>query len=181
VARLISFAITTDQIKNRTKTVTRRVGWKKQDPGVVLYGVVKAMGFPKGSSGNIEYLDQVLPLSITREPLYKLVQDEEYGKAEAFKEGFPELDGFGFVDMFTRDMKCSNNAAVTRIEFGYPLTLEERDAWLKTVNGGAWYTRAPKKCNRNGYLFDGYRCKYCSVISCSPAAVPETCPNCGKG
>jgi hypothetical protein len=50
--RNISFALTTDQVRSRTKTVTRRLGWKDLKPGTLLQPVVKAQGIPKG--GKVE-------------------------------------------------------------------------------------------------------------------------------
>jgi hypothetical protein len=48
--RNISFSITRFQFCDRTKTVTRRLGWAKLKPGDVLMGVEKAMGLKKGES-----------------------------------------------------------------------------------------------------------------------------------
>jgi hypothetical protein len=46
--RLMSFAHTTDQIRNRTKTVTRRNGWADLKPGELFWAVEKAMGLKPG-------------------------------------------------------------------------------------------------------------------------------------
>lgn len=132
MARLISFALTKDQIRNRTKTVTRRVRWLKLKPFTHLDGVEKAMGFKPGTTGNIRWLDSIYTLSVLREPLQALIDDPDYGRAEAIKEGFPHLDGAGFVKMFCDDLKSKPNAVLTRIEFCYPLTIAERNEWLKT-------------------------------------------------
>jgi len=42
--RNISFALTTKQIRNRSKTVTRRLGWLHIKKGDVLNACVKCMG-----------------------------------------------------------------------------------------------------------------------------------------
>ena len=42
--RLMSFSMTTPQVRARTKTVTRRLGWRFLKPGVVLWAVEKAQG-----------------------------------------------------------------------------------------------------------------------------------------
>ena len=46
--RNMSFAMTTDQFRNRTKDVTRRFGWWFLKPGDLVMGVEKAMGLQKG-------------------------------------------------------------------------------------------------------------------------------------
>lgn len=114
--RNISFALTTEQIKNRTKTVTRRLGWKKLKPGEVLNACVKCMGLKPGEK--IERLCQIRVVSVRQEPL-ELMCSRPYGKAEAAKEGFPEMSGREFVKMFTEHMKVPQFEDVTRIEFEY--------------------------------------------------------------
>jgi hypothetical protein len=46
--RRISFALTTTQVQNRTKTVTRRLGWNNLKPGDRLQPIYKGMGVEKG-------------------------------------------------------------------------------------------------------------------------------------
>lgn len=46
--RNISFALTTEQIRNQTKTVTRRVGWANLKPGTLLQPIEKGQGLKKG-------------------------------------------------------------------------------------------------------------------------------------
>ena len=46
--RNMSFAMTTPQIRARTKTVTRRFSWWFLKPGDVLWAAEKCMGFQKG-------------------------------------------------------------------------------------------------------------------------------------
>lgn len=118
-AQNMSFMHTTDQIRNRTKTLTRRLGWKKVKPGQILNACVKCMGLRLGEK--IERLCQIRVVSVRREPLNKLMHNKKYGKSEAVKEGFPELDGPKFVDMFCEAMKPRDGcfAIVTRIEFEY--------------------------------------------------------------
>jgi hypothetical protein len=119
MAKNISFAMTTKQIKKRSKTVTRRLGWKKAKAGDVLMACVKCMGLKLGE--RVEKLCKIRVVSVTQEPLLAMIQDPEYGKAEAAKEGFPELDGQQFVEMFCRHMKprAGHATVVTRIEFEY--------------------------------------------------------------
>lgn len=46
--RIMSFALTEQQLMDGTKTVTRRVGWANLKPGDRLTAVRKAMGLKKG-------------------------------------------------------------------------------------------------------------------------------------
>ena len=114
--RNISFALTTDQIRNRTKTVTRRLRWLNLKNGDVLNACVKWMGFKPGEQ--IERLGQIRVVSVRREPLSSMWL-EPYGSNEAKSEGFPEMTGAQFVAMFCKHMKCDEDQEVTRIEFEY--------------------------------------------------------------
>jgi hypothetical protein len=119
VPRNISFALTTDQIRNRTKTVTRRVGWKSLKPGQILNACVKCMGLKPGEQ--IQRLGQIRIVSAKRESLVEMIRDESYGKDEASREGFPQMNGEQFVEMFCEHMRPSDGCltVVTRIEFEY--------------------------------------------------------------
>lgn len=114
--RNISFALTTEQIRNQTKTVTRRKGWKFLKRGDILNGCVKCMGLKPGEQ--IERLGQIYIKDVRQEPL-ELMLSQEYGNAEAIKEGFPDMTGRQFVQMFCDHMKTEASKDVTRIEFGY--------------------------------------------------------------
>lgn len=116
--RNISFALTTEQIRNRTKTVTRRLGWKNLKKGEILNACVKCMGLKPGEK--IERLGQIRVVSVKQEPLVRMMQSS-YGVAEAAKEGFPEMTGSEFVKMFCEHMRPLHGVAteVTRIEFEY--------------------------------------------------------------
>lgn len=115
--RNMSFALTTEQFRNRAKTVTRRLGWMNLKPGQILNACVKCMGLKSGEQ--IERLGQIRVISVRRERLLALMIDEAYGKAEAEREGFPDMDGTKFVEMFCKHMRPHNGCAtvVTRIEF----------------------------------------------------------------
>lgn len=117
--RNISFALTTDQIRAKTKTVTRRNGWKFLKAGDILNGCVKCMGLKPGEK--LQHLGEIRVVSVRREPLFDMVADSsgDYGKSEAAKEGFPEMSGPEFVDMFCKHMGGDENQEVTRIEFEY--------------------------------------------------------------
>ena len=44
----MSFALTTEQVRNRTKTVTRRLGWATAKAGDIVQPIVKGQGLKKG-------------------------------------------------------------------------------------------------------------------------------------
>jgi len=117
--RNISFALTTEQIRNQTKTVTRRKGWAFVREGDILNACVKCMGLQPGEK--IERLGQIRVTNVRREPLSDLTIDlsGNYGRDECEKEGFPGMEGREFVAMFCEHMKCQPSDEVTRIQFEY--------------------------------------------------------------
>lgn len=117
MARNISFALTTDQFRKQTKTVTRRLGWLKLKAGDELMGCVKCMGLKPGEE--IERLGLIRVVDVRRERLDRMYYESAYGKVEALREGFPEMTGFAFVKMFCDSMGCVPAVLVTRIEFEY--------------------------------------------------------------
>ncbi len=117
--RNISFALTKDQIRNQTKTVTRRKGWKFLKRGDILQACVKCMGLKPGEQ--IERLCLIFVKDVRREPLFDMIADLSgtYGRVEATKEGFPGMSGPEFVTLFCQKMGGDESQEVTRIEFGY--------------------------------------------------------------
>jgi len=116
MARNISFALTTEQFKNRTKTVTRRKGWRFLKPGDILNGCVKCMGLKPGEK--IERIGRIRVTSVRFEPLSSMY-GKQYGDAEAKLEGFPDMSGDDFVKMFCKHMGGDPHQEVTRIDFEY--------------------------------------------------------------
>lgn len=114
--RNISFMLTKAQILDRSKTVTRRLGWLNLYPGDRLQGVEKSMGLKKGEA--IKKLAVIEVVSRCREPL-EAMDCLGYGTIEVGKEGFPKLSGKQFVKMFCEHMKCTPKTVITRIEFKY--------------------------------------------------------------
>jgi hypothetical protein len=115
----MSFALTTEQIKNRTKTVTRRIGWDFLQPGDIVSACVKCMGLKPGEK--VQRLAQIRVVSTRFEPLSRMCGLTEYGASEATKEGFPGWTGDQFVEMFMdhAPAKFGVHDFVTRIEFEY--------------------------------------------------------------
>ncbi len=117
--RNMSFALTTEQIRDRTKTVTRRVGWGFLQPGDIVNACVKCMGLKPGEK--VQRLAQIRIVRTRIEPLSRMILDGDYGASEAAKEGFPGWSGDQFVDMFLDHMptKFGKLTLVNRIEFEY--------------------------------------------------------------
>ena len=118
--RQISFALTTPQFKNGTKTVTRRMGWLFLKPGDILMAVEKSQGLGKG--GKVKTLGLIRVLEVRRESLGRLVTDLTYGWTETALEGFPvgtiKSDPFKFIQWFREGHRgCENDSIVTRIAF----------------------------------------------------------------
>ena len=109
--RNMSFFLTTQQIRDRRKTVTRRLGWKNLKPGQRFRAVRKAQGLKKGEK--IEQLAILECVSNRSEPLYQMTQDD------VAREGFGLMKRSSFVSMFMRHMKCKADQIVQRIEFKY--------------------------------------------------------------
>lgn len=114
--RNISFALTTDQIRDKTKTVTRRKNWLFVNKGDILNACVKCMGLKPGET--IERICQIRVTDVRREKL-SAMRILRYGDKEAILEGFPELSGREFVRMFCDHMGGKPDQEVTRIEFEY--------------------------------------------------------------
>jgi len=99
------------QIKARSKTVTRRLGWKHLKVGDKLQGCVKCQGLRSGEK--LEKLAAIEVVDIRREPLYDITAED------CAKEAFPEMTPKEFVKMFCEHMDAGFETEVTRIEFKY--------------------------------------------------------------
>lgn len=109
--RNMSFAMTTKQIRNQTKTVTRRFGWWFLKPGDIVCAVEKGMGLKKGEK--INRLGLIRIVSVRTEPLYMITSDE------CVLEGLPEMCAYDFVKMMCSHYDCTMSEPVNRIEFEY--------------------------------------------------------------
>lgn len=124
--RRMSFALTTDAVLSRQKTVTRRLGWNVLKPGDRLLAVDKLR------TKNALKLAVIEIVSARREPLFNLLRSADgvidggsapYAIGEMTAEGFPGLRPLDFVALFTKGNGLSphaNNVDVNRIEFRYP-------------------------------------------------------------
>lgn len=108
----MSFMLTADQICDRTKTVTRRLGWRSLKPGDRIAACKKCMGLKKG-----EKIERLAVLRVTHVMPILLINTDKFDCAA---EGFPEMSPAEFNEMFCRTHKgCSLQTVVTRIEFEY--------------------------------------------------------------
>lgn len=115
IMRNMSFSLTVPQFLDGSKTVTRRLGWKFLKPLERLMGCRKCMGLKPGES--IVRLGEIEVVSVRFEPLEIMRGNPDYGYFEATLEGFPDMTGAEFVEMFHRHMKATTETPVTRIEF----------------------------------------------------------------
>lgn len=116
--RHMSFRLTTEQVRNRTKTVTRRLGWKTAKVGDVVQPVVKGQGLKKGEK--VETLGGPIRfVAVDRQMLSDMTDDPAWGNEECRREGFPLMIADEFVEMFSAHNHCNGDTDVTRIEFEY--------------------------------------------------------------
>jgi len=134
MARNMSFMLTTQQIQDRTKTVTRRAGWGVLKVGDVVNACVKCQGLKRGEK--IKKLCQIRVIDVRNEPLRAMTDNPRYGFEETTLEGFPSgplHSPSNFVQMFCETHKgLTENSIITRIEFEYL-----PDLGLKPVKAGA--------------------------------------------
>ena len=112
MARNMSFMLTTDQVRNGTKTVTRRMGWWNLKPDTVLNACVQCQGLKLGQ--RVEVIRQIRVVNTTHTRLDRITP------ADMIREGFPRLSRAAFVEMFCKSHKgCTPDTIVNRIEFEY--------------------------------------------------------------
>lgn len=113
MARLMEVAHTAHLVRDRTKTVTRRVGWRVLKPGDQLTLCPKVRGRRPGEE--LERIVTVDVVSVTRERLDTITA------ADVAAEGFPAMTAAEFVEFFCATHKGVTAAdEVTRIQWRYP-------------------------------------------------------------
>ena len=116
--RRMAFSHTTPQVLDRSKTVTRRTGWRDLKPGDLIQAVERSRGLKKGE--RLRELGTLRVVSVRVEPLSRLVTDARYAEDELPREGFPCWSRDEFVAMFLRVNRLKSAAVtVTRVEFEY--------------------------------------------------------------
>jgi len=116
MTRNISFALTTEQVRARAKTVTRRFGWWFLKPGDVLCAVEKGMGLKKGEK--VVRLGLIRVVSVRRESASAICRYAT-PNVEVSKEGFPGMLASAFVGMLCKANGKAADDDVNRIEFEY--------------------------------------------------------------
>lgn len=110
--RLMSVSLTEQQVRARSKTVTRRLGWRMLKTGDRLTLCRKVMGRKRG-----EPLVRIVTVEVTE--LYR-ERLEEITPEEVTAEGFPDMTPAGFIEFFCRTHRgCEPGTEVTRIGWRY--------------------------------------------------------------
>lgn len=110
--RLMSVSLTEKQVRDRTKLVTRRLGWLMLEPGDTLTLCKKVQGRRKGEP--LVRIVDVDVVSVRRERLDAITAQE------VNLEGFPEMTPAEFIVFFCGSHKgCTPATEVTRIEWRY--------------------------------------------------------------
>lgn len=116
--RLMSVAFTEQAVRDRTKTVTRRAGWRMLKPGDRLTLCRKVMG--RKPDEPLVRIAEVEVVDVLRQPLDVLVNQPRYGAVEMVREGFPRMDPSEFIrQYFVEAQGMRRTAWVTRIEWRY--------------------------------------------------------------
>jgi hypothetical protein len=116
--RRISFALTTPQILNQSKFVTRRMGWWSLVPGDLLQPIYKGMGLKKGEK------QQLLGCPIEVVEAYAESLDA-ITQLDVILEGFPTWTPEQFVEFFCKKNRCLPTIQPNRIAFKYRNDLEQ--------------------------------------------------------
>lgn len=109
--RNMSFMLTTEQMRQRTKDVTRRLGWWNIMRGELIQAVMQCQGLKKGET--ITKLCIIKILDHRSELLNRITAPD------VVREGFPKMTRREFIDLFCRANKCKPDVLVNRIEFEY--------------------------------------------------------------
>jgi hypothetical protein len=110
--RLMSVALTEPSVRDRSKTVTRRMGWLMLKPGDQLTLCRKVMGRRKGEP--LVRIVNVEVVSVRREVL------DAINYNECAREGLPHMSPDKFIRFFCNTHKgCTPQSLVTRIEWKY--------------------------------------------------------------
>jgi hypothetical protein len=109
----MSVALTEDAVRDRRKTVTRRLGWRMLKPGDHLTLCRKVMGRRAGEP--LVRICDVEVVDVRREPLWNITEED------VEREGFDrhEWVASDFVEFFCEHMNCTPDTEVTRIEWRY--------------------------------------------------------------
>lgn len=112
--RLMSVAYTEAAVRERRKTVTRRLGWRFLKAGDRLTLCRKVMGRKPGEP--LERIAEVEVLDVSFESLLGIYDRP----GDVAREGFPDWTPFDFVEFFRAHIRpIQPYEIVTRIEWRY--------------------------------------------------------------
>ena len=112
MARLMAVSLTEQQVRDRTKTVTRRTGWRMLQVGDQLQLCRKVMGRRRGEP--LERITTVEVTGIRRERLDAITA------ADVTAEGFPAMTPAEFIRFFCDTHPgCTPATDISRIEWCY--------------------------------------------------------------
>jgi hypothetical protein len=116
MGRLMSVAYTEQAVRERRKTVTRRLGWLFAKPGDRITLCRKVMGRKPGEP--LERIVDVEIIDVRRERL------DDITAGDIIREGFASPAGYAadrarFIDLFRESMRATPETVVTRIEWRY--------------------------------------------------------------
>lgn len=109
----MSFSKTTEQVRNKIKTVTRRFGWWSLKPCTKLWAVEKSQGLKKGEKVVRIWMIEIVS---ARE---EQVQDIRHQPDDLILEGFPDMTASEFIELLCKGTGKTETSPVNRIEFKY--------------------------------------------------------------
>lgn len=115
--KLMAFSMTTKQMRDRSKDVTRRIGWADLKAGDRVGAIVKGQGLKKGEK--VKRICVIEVVSNELEEIASGILDRQDAQEEVNREGFPDLTPHQFVEMFCKANRCAWFQKVNRIEFKY--------------------------------------------------------------
>lgn len=127
MARLMSVALTEPAVRERRKTVTRRLGWKFLTPGTRLTLCRKVQG-RRRADGTVEPLVRLADVEVVdvrRERLWDITDDNiarECVDPALFGEHYVKSGQptpHAWVAWFCEHMRCTPDTVVTRVEWRY--------------------------------------------------------------
>jgi hypothetical protein len=169
--RNISVALTTRQIRNQTKSVTRRCGWTFVQVGDLLQPIVKGQGLKHGET--VEPVGApIRVISVRREPLSRLRDEAGYGIDECRREGFGDHPDLmwpsSFVEYFAQTHNCDVDDEITRIAFEYTVPLTAAQMAFMQQHGPHLHRRAGEEFERersDDPRLDWLKCNGCGEMT----------------
>lgn len=128
MARLMSVALTEDAVRERRKTVTRRIGWRAAEPGMPFTLVRKAMGRSHRLPDGTRVVDPLVIVAHVRCVSTRWERLDAITDDDVTREGFTAEDladypgdtlAAQFVAFFCSKMRCTPSTQVNRIEWEY--------------------------------------------------------------